>query len=235
MALREEQRALLELVHDRGLTDEEIGELIGIGADDVRQRVRDAEAASRRTPLLLVAALAGIGLVAGVLAIAGVFSGDGQDVGTPLATEPAGGDQEVARIELSGTAGSGAQGTVAVGIGADSSPYLDLDLTGLEPAPGSGFHMLWVDVDKGRGVALPDPIVVAGDGSFQERLTLPLEAAGVLEVGRALEVVLTDRQAIERVTREATRAQRRTQPGELDPSDLPKRPGEAVLRGRIIA
>jgi hypothetical protein len=245
VALTPEQRALLELVHDRGLSYEEIGELTGTGADDARRRVQAAETARRderlsdapvprRTPVLLAVALAGLLLLAGILALTGAFSGDGEEAATPpLAAEPAGGDQELARIELTGTAGSEAQGIVLVGIGADEVPYLDLDLTGLEPAEGSGFHMLWVDIEGGRGIPLPDPIVVAADGSFQERFELPLDTAGVLEVGRALEVVLTDRQAIQRVTREATQAERASQPGQLDPSDLPERPGEAVLRGSI--
>jgi hypothetical protein len=246
VALTPEQRALLELVDDRGLTYEEIGELTGTGADDARRRVQAAETARRdeespdapaprRTPVLLVVALAGLVLLAGILALTGVFSSEEEGPATPLATEPAGGDQEVARIELTGTAGSEAQGTVIVGIGADDVPYLDLDLMGLEPPQGSGFHMLWVDIEGGRGVPLPDPIVVAADGSFQERFELPLDTAGVLEVGRALEVVLTDRLAIQRVTREATQAERASQPGQLDPSDLPERPGEAVLRGPIGA
>jgi hypothetical protein len=232
VALTPEQRALLELVQDHGLTDEEIGELTGEGAEAARSRLRAAQAA-RRPPLGLALALAGLALVAGVLALVGVFSGDGLQVGTPLATEPVGGDQEVARIELAGTARSGAQGSVVIGIGGDQSPYLDFDLGGLEPAPGGGFHMLWVEVDDGRGVPLPDPIAVAADGSFRGRLSLPLETAGILEVGRALEVIVTDRQAIGRVTREATRAERTSRPGRFDASDLPKRPGEAVLRGRF--
>ena len=233
MAVSPEQRALLELVHDRGLTYEEIGELTGTGAEDARRRVRAAEAEARRVPLVLVTALAALALLAAVLAVAGAFSDGGEDVATPPASEPATGDQEVARIELTGTAGSGAEGSVIVGIGADNSPYLDLDLAGLEPAPGTGFHMLWVDIEGGRGVPFPDPIVVAADGSFRERFELPLETAGVLELGRALEIVVTDRRAIRRVTREATRAERASQPGELDPSELPERPGEAVLRGPI--
>ncbi len=233
MALTPEQRALLELVRDHGLTHEEIGELTGAGPEDAHRRVRAAEAASRRTPLLLVAALAGLGLVAGVLVLVGVFASDGQEVYVPPAAEPAGGDQEVARIELAATAGSGAQGSVLIGIGGDSSPYLDLDLSGLEPAPGGGFHMLWVEVDDGRGVPLPDPIVIAADGSFRERVSLSLETAGILEVGRALEVIATDQQAIKSVTREVARAERASQPGQLDPADLPKRPGEAVLRGLL--
>jgi hypothetical protein len=247
VALTPEQRALLELFHDRGLTYEEIGELTGTGADDARRRVQAAETARRdegpgdpavprRTPLLLAVALAGLAVLAGILALTGAFSNEEEDPATPpLATEPAGGDQEVARIELTGTAGSEAQGTVIAGIGADDVPYLDLDLTGLEPPQGGEFHMLWVDIAGGRGIPLPDPIVVAADGSFQERFELPLDTAGVLEVGRALEVVLTDRQAIQRVTREATQAERASQPGQLDPSDLPERPGEAVLRGSIGA
>lgn len=233
MALTPEQRALLELVHDRGLTYEEIGELTGTGADDARRRVQAAEAEARRVPLILVIALAGLALLAGILALAGVFSGDEGEVATPLATEPAGGDQEVARIELTGSAGSGAEGSVVIGVGADEVPYLDLDLTGLKPPAGGQFHMLWVEVEAGRGVPLPDPIVLASDGSFQQRFELPIETAGILEVGRALEVVRTDPESIERVAREATLAERGTQPGQLDPSDLPERPGEAVLRGRI--
>ena len=230
MALTPEQRALLELVRDRGLTYEEIGELIGTNAGDARRRVRAAEAADRRAPFGLILALASLGLLAGVLAVAGVFSGDGDEVATPPITEPAAADQEVARIELSGTRG-GAEGSVVIGIGADDSPYLDLDLTGLEPAPAGRFHMIWVDIARGRGVPLPDPLAVEADGNFSERLTLSPETAGILEFGRALEVVLTDPQAIEAVTREAARAERTSPPGELDPADLPRRPGQAVLRG----
>ena len=84
--------------------------------------------------------------------------------------------------------------------------------------------MLWIEVQGGRGIPLPDPVAVAADGSFQERITLPAEAAGILEVGRALEVVLTDRRAIEDASRELTRAERVSGPGELDPSDLPEAP-----------
>ena len=229
MALSPEQRALLELVRARGLTYEEVGELIGTDAEDARERVRAAEAAERRAPLLLVALLTALALTAAVLALAGVFSGDDQDL-PPVVTEPAPGDQEIAQFELSGPTGSG---SVAIGIGADDSPYLDLDLAGLEPPPRGRFHMLWVDVGSGRGIPLPDPVPVAGNGTVEARVRIPADAAGILEFARGLEVVLTDAQAIERITREVARAQRPSEAGELLPSDLPKRPGEAVLGGRI--
>lgn len=241
MALTAEQRALLELVQDRGLTYEEIGELTGTGAHDARKRVEAAVAAREgevpsKVRLVVVIALAGIALVAGVLALAGVFEGDGEEgAAPPLATQPAAGDQEVARIELSETGGSTATGIAIVGIGADNSPYLDLDLAGLEPAGGGGFHMLWVDVDDGRGVPLPEPIVVAADGTFSERLPLPVEIAGVLEVGRSLELVVTDRRAMDRVSQGVARAGARSRRGDLDPSDLPERPGEVVLQGQVAA
>lgn len=188
-----------------------------------------------RDRLVIAVALAGLCLLVGGLAVAGVFSGDEDPVEAPMAEQPQSGDQEVARIELGGAGGTDARGSVAIGAGADNTPYLDVDLQGLEPASGEGLHMLWVDVDGGRGLPLPDPIVVARDGTFQERFTLPLELVGILEVGRALEVVLTDRATIERVSREVTRAGERSRQGELNPTTLPRRPGEAVLRGRISA
>ena len=245
MALTEEQRALLDLSRNRGLTEEEIAGLTGTDAEDVRERTRAALAALQEDPdgnaparrLRSAPGLAiGVGLgclVAGVLAISGAFSGDENAAPAPLAVPTDPGDQEVARYALSGTGGSGAQGSVVVGIDADNSPYLEIDLTGLEAAPAGGVHMLWIDIEGGRGLPLPDPIVVSGAGSAEDRVPLPLELAGIFELGRALEVVLADRKTLERVSRDVARAGERSRQGELDPSSLPRRPGTAVLRGRI--
>lgn len=213
------------------MTAEEIADATGTDAEVVRARTRAALAATGARPArggLIAAALAGFCLVAGGLAIAGAFSGDEAPPAAPEAAPPDG-EQEIARIELSEASGSGAQGVVAVGVGADDSPYLDLDLTDLDPA----LYMLWVDVTGGRGLPLPDPVAPAADGSVRQRLPLPLELAGILEAGRTLEVVATDRAAIERVSRRVARAGALSRAGDLDPSRLPRRPGRAALRGRI--
>lgn len=195
----------------------------------------DAENRPTRGRLAIAVALGAVCLSAGVLAITGAFSDREGPIGTPATNQPDDADQDVARIALRGADGSDARGSVAIGVGTDNVPYLDLDLTGLEPGSARQLHLLWVDFEGGRGLPLPDPIVVAGDGSLQERLVLPLELAEILEVGRTLEVVLTDRDALERVSRAVTRAGKQSRQGELDPSSLPRRPGVALLRGRISA
>ncbi len=245
MAVTEEQRALLDLVVSRGLSAEEIADLTGTDVEEVRERTRAALAAAeedrdgnaparrlRSVPGLAV----GIGLlclVAGVLAVSGTFSGEDDPAAAPVTAQPDPGDQEVARYELSGAGESGAQGSVAVGIAADGNPYLDIDLTGLDAAPAGSLHMLWIDIKGGRGLPLPDPIVVSEAGSVRGRSPLPLELAGIFELGRALEVVLADQETLGRVSRDVARAGELSRQGELDPSSLPTRPGTVVLRGTL--
>ena len=184
----------------------------------------------RRTGVILAAALAALAVVAVVLAVTGAFSDDEADApptesaattDSPTVAEPI-------RIELEPVGGGDARGSALIGLTDDGEPFLELDLQRLEPAPKGTLHLLWVDVEKGKGLPLPPAIPVGSDGAFRERFELPLELARIVDLGRSLEIVRSTAADLREITREISNPGART-----GPDQLPDRPGRAILSGRI--
>jgi hypothetical protein len=242
MRLSDEDRAILELLNDRGLSHEEIDELLGAGPGEARRRERaalqalgeeeaveerPAPAAGESWPRWLrlaagVVAAAAVGLGAGALVTGGSDEEPTESPSTAAEAPP-----EEVTIALDATeAGGQARGEAVVRLDDRFQPVLDLDLADLPPAPRGSIYVPWVVLDAARGIPIPAPIPVEA-GAFRGPLDLAPQLISVLDVGRELEIVPLDRAELQELSSQVQAAGRGG--GEL----ALESPGGAVLSGPI--
>ena len=174
---------------------------------------------------------AAILLIVGVLAIAGVFSGEEPssastddataenpvDPSTPI---PDG--EEISEVPLTPPDGGKAGGAAVVGIASGTQPYLDLVLSGLPDPPKDRAYLAWFMFDEDNGYPMAAAIVPE-NGNYENRLPIPQEVAGPISQSRAIEISLSNPDEI------LTAAQDALEAGSLEI----ERPGETVLRGDV--
>jgi hypothetical protein len=244
MAPSAEERAILELLHDRGLSHEEIDELLG-EPGEARRRERAALAAlaeeeaaklgspspatggARRRWLRLgggVLAAVAVGLGAGA-----IVEGGSEEPSETTASAPAEEPPDSVPVALDATAAGGqARGEAVIGLDDRFEPVLDLDLADLPPAPRGASYVVWIDLGGGRGVPVPQPIAVQ-DGAFRGRLDLAPQLISVIDVARELEVMPLGGPQLEQLSRQVRASARGGQGRAL------QSPGGAVLSGRVPA
>lgn len=210
------------------------------------KKERRASLSSRQTKIFAGLGAAAIVLIAVVLAVTGVFSGDESDVpaseagGDELAgsgtdptdpTDPANptdpstpipDGQEISRVPLASPDGGQEGGAAVVGITDSDQPYLDLVLSNVDEAPKDLAYLVWFMFDENTGYPLPAQIVPTGK-TFEDRFAIPLEAAGLIARAQVIEVSLSDpEKVLSNVEAAAT-------------SNTPaiERPGETILRGEV--
>jgi len=180
-------------------------------------------------------------LIAIVLAITGVFSGDESDAsGTagsddPLAqtdptdptnptdpSTPIPDGEEISRVPLAPPGGGDAGGAAIVGITDSDQPYLDLVLSNVPEAPKDQAYLVWFMFDENNGYPLPAEIAPTGK-SFEDRFAIPIEAAEPISRAVAIEVSISKPEAVLANVTDAAEAN--------TPSI--ERPGETILRGEV--
>lgn len=196
-------------------------------------RVARPDLSSQQTRLFTALGSGAVVLIAIVLAVSGVFSGDesssspassgdsaadaSQDASSPL---PEG--QEVTRVPLAPQGSGDAAGAAIVGITTNDQPYLDLVIENLEPAPQDQAYIAWFMFDENTGYPVPTPIVPE-QGSFEDRIAIPVEVSGAISRSQSIEVSLSD-------TRELLRAIQTA----ADANELAiERPGRTILSGDV--
>lgn len=150
-------------------------------------------------------AAAAVVLVAVVLAVSGVFSGDDETAATDdPATEQPGevAGEEVERIPLEPVGNGDASGEGVVGITTGDQPYLDLRLQNLEPAPRDQVYVVWFLFDERNGYPL-SPIAPDNRGSYEDRFAIPSAALPVLQRMRFLNVSLAPATQVSRIVNSA--------------------------------
>jgi hypothetical protein len=182
---------------------------------------------ARQSRLLVGLGAAAVLLVAVVLGIAGAFGGG--DDGVAATAVDNGTDEEVTRVPLSAADGSDASGEAVFGLTSADTVFVDLDINRLEPPPDGETYVFWLMVTRQQGYPLT-PVVVAPNGSFQERFPIPSSVLPLVARVRFVEVA---RASNERLSRDIQRAQRQTQDAtELD-DFLIEVPGRTMLRGEV--
>ncbi|MEJ7875309.1 MAG: hypothetical protein WKF62_01505 [Solirubrobacterales bacterium] len=179
-------------------------------------------------------------LIAVILAVAGVFSGDGGDSTAPLpdASETASqeGDpttpvdpstpipdgEEISRVPLTSPSGGKAGGAAVVGIASGTQPYLDLVLSDLPDPPKDQAYVAWFMFDEDHGYPMATAIVPQ-KGAFENRVAIPQEVAGPISQATAIEISLSDPEEIIKAAEAAL----------AEESLEIERPGETILRGDI--
>lgn len=143
------------------------------------------DATLRRRILIAALTAAGLAVVVVILALAGVFSGDGsgEDTGT-IATATTTGETQSTTVPLRAVGGSGVGGTAVFGL-SDQQLYADMSIQGLDPdLPTSRNYVVWLMVGDSAGY----PIDVLSDqnGTFDEngnytgRLVVPTPIAAII-------------------------------------------------------
>ena len=177
--------------------------------------------------LVLISSIGAVLLVVIVLAITGAFSGDDEaggtasDGATTTATTP---DEQLQSVDLEPIGGGDASGTAVFGLATGDQPYIDLDIRGLDPAPGGQTYVAWLMLTEEEGYPL-SPIVVSQNGSYQNRFAIPSAVLPVIARVQYVDVSIAPIKTIERLIRDA-----------IDNTELVlTEPGEKILRGAIPA
>ena len=205
-----------------------------------------ADAPERRSPLAGIPKergrlYAGLGataviLIAVVLAVTGVFSGDDEPAAAETtATDSTGGSadpaegigeipdgEELSRVPLEAPGGGDAKGAAIVGLSTGDQPYLDLIIQNLSPAPQGDAYVVWFMFDERTGYPL-SPIFPDNKGSFNDRFAIPTAVTSLISRTRSIEVSVSNaRQTLVEIQRAANQETFQIQ-----------RPGRTVLTGQI--
>lgn len=170
----------------------------------------------RRTRLIAAIVGAGVILLAVVLAVAGVFSGDDEgSAATPTAatsengstsTTAAAEDQRtVTEVPLKAVAGSGVAGNAAFGIVGGSQLYVDLVVNGLDPEASRGStYFIWLMLGETGGYPLNEPLEPDANGRFSGRIPVP--AAVAATVAGQSDAVKISLSPVDELAKEASQA-----------------------------
>ncbi len=205
-----------------------------------------ADAPERRSPLAGIPQdrgrlYAGLGataviLIAVVLAVTGVFSGDDEPAAADTTSadstggtdDPAEGigeipdGEELSRVPLEAPGGGDAKGAAIVGLSTGDQPYLDLIIQNLSPAPQGDAYVVWFMFDKRTGYPL-SPIFPDNKGEFNDRFAIPSAVTSLIARARSIEVSVSNaRQTLVEIQRAANQETFQIQ-----------RPGRTVLSGQI--
>ncbi len=194
-----------------------------------------------RSRLYAGLAAAAVILIAVVLGVTGVFSGDDEPADAGDATtagdetdagEATGGEtsgipdgQELTRIALKPEGNGDAAGIATIGLSTGDQPYIDLAVENLEQAPKDQAYVVWFMFDEKTGYPLSP--IFPEQGSFNDRFAVPPAVVSLIFNQRlgaeSIEIALSDAQ--ETLTEIQQAAQ--------DETYQIERPGQTVLEGRI--
>ncbi len=195
------------------------------GGDQGAPRRSGLSGAQTRT--MVIAASAGVLLLAIVLAVAGAFGGGGDETtsaatSADASTAAASGDQEIQRVALKPVDGGDAKGDAVFGLATGDQPFVEVTIDGLDPAPSGQTYVVWLMVDDKQGYPL-SPITVAGDGSFQNRFSIPSAVLPLVARVQFVDVSIAPVDTVRKVVRDAIKATKL----------VLEEPGELILRGEI--
>jgi hypothetical protein len=182
-------------------------------------------------------------VIAVVLGVSGVFSGDDEpaDAGEET-TAGAGGEtdagqtdggqtsgipdgQELSTIPLRPTGNGDARGAATIGLSTGDQPYIDLAVANLERAPERQAYVVWFMFDEDTGYPLSP--IFPENGEFNDRFAVPPAVVSLIfnrRIGaESIEVALSD--AEETLVEIQQAAQ--------DETYQIERPGRTVLEGKI--
>ena len=166
-------------------------------------------------------------LIAIVLGLTGAFGGDEADTGeaASTSTDSSGGSvagEELTRVELAPSGGGDAQGVATFGLASADQPYVDFDISGLDPPPQDETYVIWLMLTPKQGYPL-SPVTVSQQGTFQDRFAIPSAILPIVARVRFVDVSLAPAREIQG---EIVRA--------IDRSELVlEKPGRTVLLGEL--
>ena len=181
-----------------------------------------------RGRLLVVLGSGAVLLIAIVLALTGAFGGDDEASSEAATTTDAGDStaagEELTQVELSPPGGGNAQGVATFGLASADQPYVEFDISGLDPPPQDETYVIWLMLTPKQGYPL-SPIAVSEQGTFQDRFAIPSPILPIVARVRFVDVSLAPAREIQG---EIVRAVERN---EL----VLEKPGRTVLLGELPA
>jgi hypothetical protein len=176
---------------------------------------------SRRQNAILVGiGSAAILLLFVILGLAGAFGGD-DDSGTTADEGVAQIGEDIAQIPLSAAGGGDATGEATIGLASADTPYLDLTIRNLEPAPRGRSYFFWYMLGENEGYPFT-PIQVPRSGTFEDRFAIPSEYIPVVQRATALDIWLSPNRKLGRNIQSA-----------IQDVSFVRVPGSLVLHGPI--
>ena len=137
------------------------------GRESEEKRSPIAGLSTRQSRLI---AIIGASAVIVLIAIVAILSGgDGGDSNSATSDEN---EPDVDRIEFEAQSGSGASGEAIIGFANQTTPFLELDLSGLPEAGKGQAYVLWFLGDEETGLPLPQALPVDKNGNYSERLPI---------------------------------------------------------------
>lgn len=180
----------------------------------------------RRTRLLAALTAGALVLVVAVLAITGAFGGDGDESSAAApgeeTTTAAAADEEIQTVALTATSGGDATGEAVFGLATGDTPYVNIEISGLDPAPEGQTYVIWLMLSKSEGYPL-SPIEVSQAGAFSNRFAIPSAILPVVARVRFVDVSIASVKDVRRLVGDAIR----------DQALVLEKPGDTVLLGEI--
>jgi hypothetical protein len=173
----------------------------------------------RQTRILVALGSGAVLLVAIVLGITGAFGG-GSSEGTTT-TSGSSSSQKLTRVDLKSPQGGRASGTAVFGV-ASSQPYVEVSISGLDPAPRGQAYVIWLLFNRDQGFPL-QPIAVSQNGSYHNRFPIPSAVLPLIVRVRFVDISIAPTHTIRKVVQQAV----------SKTNIVIKRPGTTVLRGAI--
>ncbi len=189
----------------------------------------------RQTRLTVVFGCAAVLVVVTVLALVGVFgdsdgeSSAGGSATTAASTTPT---RNLATVNLQPQTKDNASGTVRFGLENGQQPFIDVSLSGLDPAPSNQTYVIWLLLTPDQGYPLT-PIRACGtdvaqpclsaDGGFANLYPIPSSILAVVTRVQFVDVSLAPTGTVRSAIRSAIKSKQL----------ILKRPGTSVLKGAI--
>jgi hypothetical protein len=182
--------------------------LSGVGSD------------KRSGQIVAIGIAAGLLLIVGVLAIAGVFGG-GDDGEGGSGTETTAQGDDLTIVSLSPVDGASGGSGQAVFAQAEDQPVLQINLTGLAPTSEDDIYIVWLyNSDRAAFPLARDK--VTDNGNLTGAAAIPTEIIPLLGQFGCIDVSLASAQETQDALEQAVQGQ-----------GLPRHTGETVLRGQI--
>jgi hypothetical protein len=195
------------------------------GADPKPRRSPLAGLTESQTRLFVIAGVAGVLLLAVVLAISGAFGGGDEETSAATSaatTTPAAADEQFQNVPLEPVGGGDAAGEAVFGLATGDQPFVDVSIEGLDPAPSDKTYVIWLMLTQDEGYPL-SPITVGENGTFQNRFSIPAAVLPVIARVQFVDVSIAPVKTIQRLVRDAIEST----------ALVLEEPGEVVLRGEI--
>jgi hypothetical protein len=173
----------------------------GGGAGAVAERFRATLSERQRQVFIVLGALAVL-LIVGLLVLTGAFGGDDESSSEPAASSPEG--EEIVTVALEAQGGSEASGEAVFGIATADTPYVDVDISGLEAPPEGETYVIWLLLTPEQGYPL-SPLPISEDGTFSDRFPIPQFAIPIASRAQFVDVSLSENAALQPVLEKAVR------------------------------